>query len=92
MIAILLLLGVSLALIISRTASRALLNESKERGITSAMHVAVRIGEPLLAADYLRMKDLVDKAIRTSEDISFVFVLGQHGSPLVHSFTGGLSG
>ena len=89
MIAILLLLGVSLALIISRTASRALLDESKKRGISSAMHVGARIGEPLLATDYLRMKDLVDEAIRTSEDISFVFVLGQHGRPLVHSFTGG---
>jgi signal transduction histidine kinase len=89
MIAILLLLGVSLALIISRTASRALLDESKKRGISSAMHVGARIGEPLLATDYLRMKDLVDEAIRTSEDISFVFVLGQHGRPLVHSFSGG---
>lgn len=89
MIAILLLLGVSLALIISRTASRALLDESKKRGISSAMHVGARIGEPLLATDHLRMKDLVDEAIRTSEDISFVFVVGQHGRPLVHSFSGG---
>jgi signal transduction histidine kinase len=89
MIAVLLLLGVSLALIISRTASRALLDESKKRGISSALHVGARIGEPLLATDYLRMKDLVDEAIRTSEDVSFVFILGKNGRPLVHSFTGG---
>ncbi len=89
MIAILLLLGVSLALIISRTATQALLDESKKRGISSAMNVGARIGEPLLATDYLRMKDLVVEAIRASEDISFVFVQGQQGRPLVHSFTGG---
>ncbi len=89
MIAVLLLLGVSLALIISRTASQALLDESKKRGISSAMNVGARIGEPLLAGDYLRMKELVDEAIRASEDISFVFVQGHQGRPLVHSFTGG---
>jgi signal transduction histidine kinase len=89
MIAVLLLLGVSLALLISRTASQALLEESKKHGISSALHVGARIGEPLLATDYLRMKDLVDEAVRTSEDIAFTFVLGQQGKPLVHTFSGG---
>lgn len=92
MIAIILLLGVFLALVISRRASQALLDESKKRGISSAMHIAARIGEPLLATDYLRMKDLVDDAIRTGEDIAFVFVLEQHGRPLVHTFSGGFPG
>lgn len=89
MIAILLLLGISLAFVISRTASRALLDESKKRGISSAMDMGARIEEPLLATDYLRMKDLVDEAVRTNDDISFAFVQGRHGRPLVHSFTGG---
>jgi signal transduction histidine kinase len=89
MIAVLLLLGVSLALIISQTASHALLEESKKRGISSALNVGARIGEPLLATDYLRMKDLVDEAVRTSGDIAFAFILGQQGRPLVHTFSGG---
>lgn len=89
MIAILLLLGTSLAFVISRTASRALLDESKKRGISSAMNMGARIEEPLLATDYLRMKDLVDEAVRTNDDISFAFVQGRHGRPLVHSFAGG---
>jgi len=89
MIAVLLLLGTSLGFIVSRTASLALLDESKKRGISSAMHIGARIAEPLLATDYLRMKDLVDEVMRTGEDISFVFVLGRYGRPLVHSFTGG---
>ncbi len=89
MICALLFLGVSLALVISRTASRALVDESKRRGQSSAMYIATRIAEPLLAMDYLRMKDLVDEAIRSSDDIVFVFVLGQVGKPLVHSFSGG---
>ncbi len=89
MIVVLLLLGVSLALLISRTATHALLEESKKRGISSALNIGARIAEPLLATDYLRMKDLVDEAVRTSGDIAFAFVLSQYGRPLVHTFSGG---
>lgn len=89
MIGLLLLLGITLALIISRSATQALLDECKKRGLSSAMHVAARIGEPLLATDYLRMKDLVDEPIRSGEDVAYVFLLGAHGRPLVHTFTGG---
>jgi signal transduction histidine kinase len=89
MITVLLLLGVSLGFIVSRTASHALIDESKKRGISSAIHIGARIAEPLLATDYLRMKDVVDEVMRTGEDISYVFVLGRYERPLVHSFTGG---
>jgi PAS domain S-box-containing protein len=89
MIAILLLLGVFLALIIQEVASRALYEEHRKRGASIAMHVAGRIAEPLLAMDFIRMKDLVDEVLRTSEDIQFVFVLGQQKKPLVHTFSGG---
>jgi len=89
MITALLFLGISLGFIVSRSASRMLIEESKKRGISSAMNIGARIAEPLLAMDYLRMKDLVDEAMRTSEDISFVFILGRSGRPLVHSFADG---
>lgn len=89
MITFLLFLGVSLGFMVSRTASRALLDESKKRGISSAIHIGARIAEPLLATDYLRMKEVVDDAMRIGEDISFVFIQGRYGKPLVHTFTGG---
>lgn len=89
MIAILLLFGVFLSLITQKVASSALYEEHKKRGVSIAMHVTGRIAEPLLATDFIRMKDLVDEILRTSEDIQFVFVLGQHGKPLVHTFSGG---
>ncbi|NLI32898.1 MAG: PAS domain-containing sensor histidine kinase, partial [Deltaproteobacteria bacterium] len=89
MIAILLLFGVFLALITQEVASRALYEEHGKRGVSIAMHAAGRIAEPLLATDFIRMKDLVDEILRTSEDIQFVFVLGQNGKPLVHTFSGG---
>lgn len=89
MISILLLFGVFLALITQEVASRALYEEHGKRGVSIAMHAAGRIAEPLLATDFIRMKDLVDEILRTSEDIQFVFVLGQNGKPLVHTFSGG---
>ncbi len=89
MITALLFLGISLGFIVSRSASHMLIDESKKRGISSAMNIGARIAEPLLATDYLRMKDLVDEAMRAGEDISFVFILGRNGRPLVHSFAGG---
>ncbi len=41
------------------------------------MNIGARIAEPLLATDYLRMRDLVDEAMQAGEDISFVFILGR---------------
>ncbi len=89
MIAILLLFGASLAFIISRIVSKALLEESKSRGASTAMHLAARITEPLLAMDFVRMKGMVDEAARSSEDTVFIFILEKRGKPLVHTFTGG---
>ncbi len=89
MIGILLLFGVFLAVVVSRMASQALIEESKRRGVSSALYVSARIAEPLLAMDYLRMKDVVDEVMRTGEDIEFVFIQGRTGKPLVHTFTGG---
>jgi hypothetical protein len=52
MITALLFLGISLGYIVSRTASRMLIDESKNRGISSAMNIGARIAEPLLATDF----------------------------------------
>lgn len=89
MVAVLLLFGVSLAIVISRTASGALLEESKRRGVSAAFYVEARIADPLLAMDFLRMKDVADEVLRTGEDIAYLFIQNPEGIPLVHTFQGG---
>ncbi len=89
MMAVLLGFGVSVAVVISRTATQALLEESKRRGISGTLHVTARIEDPLLAMDFLRMKDVADEVTRTSEDIAYLFILNEVGTPLVHTFQGG---
>jgi signal transduction histidine kinase len=89
MVAVFALFGIALGLITSRTASRALSDENKRHGISTALHLGARIVDPLLAMDYLRMRDLLDEVVRTGQEAAFVFVLDQSGRPLVHTFTGG---
>ncbi len=89
MIAILLLFGMFLAFVIREMSSRSLYEEHRKRGVSIAAQLAARIAEPLLAMDFIRMKDMVDEVFRTNEDLAFVFVLGQEDKPLVHTFSGG---
>ncbi|SMC17802.1 PAS domain S-box-containing protein [Desulfacinum hydrothermale DSM 13146] len=88
-IALLLLFGVSLAVVISRIATRSLLEENKKRGAVSALNLAARVTEPMLGRDFLTMKNLVDELTRSSPDVSYGFVLDRAGVPLVHTFQGG---
>lgn len=88
-IALLLLFGVSLAVIISRIATRSLLEENKRRGAVSALNLAARVTEPMLGRDFLTMKNLVDELTRSSPDVPYGFVLDRQGIPLVHTFQGG---
>jgi HAMP domain-containing protein len=89
MIGILLLFGLFLAVVIKEMASRALYVEHRKRGVSVAMNLAARIAEPLLAMDFIRMKDRVDEVFRTSDDMEFLFILDQQKRPLVHTFSGG---
>lgn len=89
MIAILLPFGAFLAVFVSQTASEALLSETKNRGISTAVHVAKRVSDPMLAMDFLRMKDLLDEVVRTGGDTAYVFILDTDGRPVVHTFSGG---
>ncbi len=89
MIAVLLVFGISVAAVISRTTTQALLEESKRRGISSALHVMARIEDPLLALDFLRMREVVDEVVRSGEDIAYLLILNEGRIPLVHTFQGG---
>ncbi len=88
-ITILLLLGIGLSVVISRNVSAALLREGKLRGISNALNLSARVAEPLLAMDFLQMKNLVDEMLQTNGDVSYTFILDKAGEPLVHTFSGG---
>ena len=88
-IALLLLFGVSQALIISRIATRKLLEETQQRGAVSAINLAARAAEPILGRDFLLLRNLLDELRHSSPDVSYGFILDPKGLPLVHTFQGG---
>lgn len=88
-LSLLLLLGIVIFLLVSRTMKEALLAENRNRGVSEARNIAARVGEPLLAMDFLRMQNLVDETMQLSDDIFYTFVLNAEGETLVHTFKGG---
>ncbi len=88
-LSVLLLFGGCVSFFITRIASRYLLNESTKRGTGTAVNLAARVAEPMLALDFLTMKDMVDELLQTSDDWAYGFVLDHKGLPLVHTFSKG---
>ena len=88
-LSLILLLGIVIFLLVSRTMKEALLAENRNRGISEASNIAARVVEPLLAMDFLRMQNLVDETMQLSDDIFYTFVLNAEGETLVHTFKGG---
>jgi two-component system, NtrC family, sensor kinase len=88
-LSLLLLLGIVIFLVVSRTVKEALLQENRNRGLTLGTNLAARVAEPMLAMDFLRMKDLVDETLQSSDDIFYTFVLDVREETLVHTFKGG---
>ncbi len=86
---LLLLLGTVICFVVSRITTDALLEENRNRGISIVTNLAGRVAEPILAMDFLRMKNLVDEAVKLSDDISYTFVMDAAGDTLVHSFKKG---
>jgi PAS domain S-box-containing protein len=89
MLSLLLLLGVVIFFVVSKTMKEALLQESHNRAISVAGNLAARVVEPMLAMDFLRMKNLVDETTQLSDDIFYTFILDAEGETLVHTFKGG---
>jgi len=73
----------------SRVLSRALLEEHKSRGLLIAGNLAAWAAEPILATDFLRLKNLVDEAVSVNEDVYYAFIVNARGEILVHTFTNG---
>jgi two-component system NtrC family sensor kinase len=81
--------GVLSALFVSRIASHAMLGEIKKRGLSLSLSLAGRIADPMLALDFLRLKNMVDEVKESSDDIVYAFVQDKSGEVLSHTSKGG---
>lgn len=88
-LSLLILLGIVIFFVVSRIMTESLLEENRNRGISISVNLAARMVEPILAMDFLRMKNLVDETVQLSDDIFYTFVLDSENKPLVHTFKGG---
>ena len=87
--AVIVLFGLTLAIAISQVATRAMLAEIKKRGLNLGVSLAARTADPLLAQDFLRLKNMVDEAKDSSDDIVYAFIQDKNGQVVSHTFLGG---
>lgn len=88
-IAVILTFGLLSGILVSRLTSRVMVEEIKKRGLSLGLSLAARTADPLLAQDFLRLKNMVDEVKESSEDIVYVFVQEKTGQVLSHTFKGG---
>lgn len=87
--AVVLIFAILSALFVSRIATNAMLGEIKRRGLSLGLSLAGRIADPMLALDFLRLKNMVDEVIESSDDIVYAFVQEKNGQILSHTFRAG---
>ncbi|MCA1743363.1 MAG: nitrogen regulation protein NR(II) [Desulfonatronovibrio sp.] len=81
--------GLGIGLILSSMSSSALLEEGKKRGQALTSGLAFRLFEPILAMDFLQMKNLIDNVYNQYEDVHYVFLTDNNDNILSHTFSGG---
>lgn len=81
--------GLSIGLILSAMSSKALLVEGKKRGAALTSGLGFRLTEPLLAMDFLQMKNLIDNVHGQYGDVLYIFLLDTNNNVLAHTFSGG---
>jgi len=87
--AVVLVFGVLSAVFVSRIATGVMLGEIQKRGLNLGVSLAARTADPLLALDFLRLKNMVDEVKESSDDIIYAFVQDKSGEVLSHTFKGG---
>ena len=87
--AVVLTFGLLSAIFVSRIATQAMLGEIKKRGLSLGLSLAARTADPMLAMDFLRLKNMVDELKESSDDIIYVFVQDKNGQVLSHTFKAG---
>ena len=58
--AVVLVFGLLSAIFVSRIATQAMLGEIKKRGLSQGLALSARTADPMLALDFLRLKNMVD--------------------------------
>jgi two-component system, NtrC family, sensor kinase len=86
MISIVLLTGLMIAVPVRVMVERALSQESLNKGMSMALTLAARSQDIILGMDFLYLKEMMDKAIQSSNDVSYSFILNQQGQVLSHTF------
>ena len=89
MLSVVLLAGGLIALAVSRTVTQAMGDEYKKRGQALALNLAARCQNPLLAVDFLRLKDMVDETLGSSDGVVYAFIMDAHNEILAHTYEGG---
>jgi PAS domain S-box-containing protein len=88
-IAVILVFGLVLAIGVSRVVATAMTGEIKKRGMSLAQNLAPRATNSMLALDFLRLKNMVDEVVESSDDIVYTFIQDIRGQVLSHSFKSG---
>jgi len=88
-IAVILIFGVLLAFVVSRVVATAMSGEIKKRGMNLSMNLAGRATNSILALDFLRLKNMADEVVESSDDIGYAFIQDVRGQVLSHTFKSG---
>ena len=67
------------AIPVSRMAARAIITESRGRGLVLAENLSLRLADAMLTQDLLRMKTMVDELTGVGQDVVYAFVLDEAG-------------
>ena len=81
--------GLGVGLILSSMSSNALLEEGRKRGMAITSSLALRLTEPILAMDFLQMKNLIDNVDHQYDDVIYIFLTDAGANILSHTFSGG---
>jgi PAS domain S-box-containing protein len=81
--------GLGVGLILSAMSSGALLEEGRKRGVALTSGLAFRLTEPILAMDFLQMKNLIDNVNNQYDDVIYLFLTDASDNILSHTFSGG---
>jgi two-component system NtrC family sensor kinase len=87
--AVILVFGILLACLVSRVVTTAMSGEIKKRGMGLAHSLAPRATNSILALDFLRLKNMVDEVVASSDDIVYAFIQDIRGQVLSHNFKSG---
>lgn len=85
---ILIVMALLLLPIVGTMNAQSLVDEAKRRGTALVESLAARAVDPVLARDFLRLKNMVDEYKRV-EDVGYAFVQDRNGHVLAHTFQKG---